>query len=495
MRIWKKARIRVKRPPVDVRALRSRRRPMSDRRRRQLDELGVRKLRYLWALPVLALLIALAATLRTPPRTVAQPRPLEGALINPLMGWALDARAQEDWAGTLVYAQLSWKDFEPEEDRYDFERFERENQLDKWWAEDKRLVLRFVSDVPGAEDHRDIPDWLYERMDGAGTRYDTPAGRGFSPDYGHPVFMARHLKAMRALGERYNGNDRVAYIEVGSLGHDGTWWVDREHGVEPLPLTGVVSDYLWHYTLFFPDTMLLMRRPYQESEMLGSGLYNTRLGDEDATWDWLNMIRFGGYDDQVDVDTIGREDFWKQGPSGAHLASGVNLEWTLTEGLSKLERQLSESHADYVAGLTGQTALSEQARAGLERATQSMGYRLWVLHASWPSQTRPDYRLAVDALVRNDGVAPMVRSWPVELSLLREGEVAAREITGLDTRQLMPGETPVRLSISLPLELAPGQYQLALAILDPATGLPAVKLAMEGGRADLRYVLGEVKVR
>src|SRR6185369_11287068 len=63
-------------------------------------------------------------------------------ILNPLMGWA-------PWASlktvtqphTLVYADLTWRDFEPREGVYDFAGFEQREQFVRWRHEGQRVVF------------------------------------------------------------------------------------------------------------------------------------------------------------------------------------------------------------------------------------------------------------------------------------------------------------------------------------------------------------------
>ena len=101
---------------------------------------------------------------------------------NPLMGFAPDADSEHLPADvTLVYLDITWREWEPQPGVFDRETVAAENQLDRWRAEGKHVVLRFVCDVPGEEPHRDIPDWLYEQC--GGQDYDTEYGKGCSPRY------------------------------------------------------------------------------------------------------------------------------------------------------------------------------------------------------------------------------------------------------------------------------------------------------------------------
>lgn len=72
----------------------------------------------------------------------------------------------------------------------------------------------------------DIPEWLYEKTDQAGTWYDVEFGKGFSPDYNKEQFIAYHRKAVEAMGEHWGQDGLISYIELGDLGHWGEWHVN-----------------------------------------------------------------------------------------------------------------------------------------------------------------------------------------------------------------------------------------------------------------------------
>ena len=270
--------------------------------------------------------------------------------------------------------------------------------------------------------------------------------------------------------------------------------MDRAEGVDPLPLSDIVTEYVWHYTRAFPNTRLLMSRPFSEAHLLGLGLYNDNLGDEDKSWEWLDFVRFGGYDDQLSAMLRPMEDFWKQGASVAHLDRGQDQAGLLREKDEQILRQIKEGHLSIVAGLDPALFSDPELKEALDRAAQSMGYRLWVLNAKWPRNLRAGYRLRVETLWRNDGSAPMYENWPVELSLVRDGEVVVKRNTDLKTCELLPGERERLISLDIPSDLEEGGYTLCVAILDPETGQPGVRLAMEGAREDGRYEMGQVEI-
>jgi hypothetical protein len=67
--------------------------------------------------------------------------------------------------------------------------------------------------------------------------------------------------------------------------------------------------------------------------------------------------------------------------------------------------------------------------------------------------------------------------------------------TAADIRKWLPGDAVYEDSVFLPADLPLGEYELSLAILDPQTGQPKVKLAIEGLGADGWYPMGKIQVQ
>ena len=340
----------------------------------------------------------------------------------------------------------------------------------------------------------DIPDWLYEAMgERAGAYYENDRGYGFSPNYTHRYLMERHQMAIGALGARYDGHPGVAFVELGSLGHDGSWTVEGVDGEWDMPPSNDLRSWVWAYTSAFDEIPLLASAPYQPVRLTGIGVYNDALGDEQATWDWLDMLEYGGYDNLSGAELRGMGDFYRWTPIGAHIADSIDQQALFGKDASRLVRALRESHTTYVSGVQA-TDLDPSMRYAQSLAQLTMGYRLWVREASWPCTLRAGYRLSTELVVNNDGSQAFSQPWPVELSLLRGDEVVYRQNTRLDVRRFETGSTSVSAQIELPTELPAGSFLLALAIIDPYDGQPAVDLAMDAPKVGLRSVLGDILV-
>ena len=226
-------------------------------------------------------------------------------LHNPYCGFAPMADDENEVGdNTLVYVEVTWKEWEPEKGVYDTASLRQKYHLDRWQAEGKKIVLRFVCDLPGEEAHRDIPDWLYD-VTKDGTDYTSTYGKGYSPDYTNEVLITEHAKAIQALGNYFDQEERTAYVELGSLGHWGEWHVDTTAGIAKFPSEATAARYVEPYLQAFTAAKLMMRRPFSFVSQYGMGLYNDMTGDEDDTNEWLDWIANGGtYEEPVSPYTL-----------------------------------------------------------------------------------------------------------------------------------------------------------------------------------------------
>ncbi|WP_025698985.1 beta-galactosidase, partial [Paenibacillus forsythiae] len=201
---------------------------------------------------------------RKPVMAVRYPVETGAVLHNPYTGFTADARDPDHVLQpvTLVHANLSWRELEPEPGAYDFEGLEETFHFQYWKEQGVRFVLRVVLDYPREDRHLDIPDWLYKETGEKGRWYDLPYGKGFSPDYSSPVLIASHRKLIEALALRYGNDPAVAFIQLGSIGHWGEWHtMNSGTGRIPFPARSITDQYIEPYVQYFSGKPLLMRRP------------------------------------------------------------------------------------------------------------------------------------------------------------------------------------------------------------------------------------------
>jgi len=422
-------------------------------------------------------------------------RPISGPITNPLMGWAPWATiAESQQPHTLVYADLTWREFEPRPGVYDFDAFEKKHQFDRWRAENKRVVFRFICDKPGAEKHMDIPDWLFDAIHGSGDRYNNAYGQGFSPDYTHPQLIQFHKKAIQALGDRYGKDDFFAYIELGSLGHWGEWHIKVDSGIRRLPPEKIRDIYVIHYIEAFPNTFLLMRRPFTIARQYRLGLYNDMTGSFESTNEWLNWIAKGGeYDQTAEMNALApMPNAWWTAPVGGEQASNMSNDELYRKNVDQTIALLEKSHTTFIGPNSPyEMDHSRSLQSGYDRVLERIGYRIYIKQVQMPWSIHIGKKINISVTFANDGVAPMYYNWPAKFYLYNEnGKISKIYPAELDLRKILPGKA-YKISFSLPLDrLKQGTYTVGFAIMDPKTNQPAVKLAMENPRNDRIQELG-----
>lgn len=408
---------------------------------------------------------------------------------NPLMGYAPCA-----WNETvsddisLLYMDITWAELEPEEGQYNWVQIDKENQLSRWREEGKHIVLRFVCDVPGKEKHMDIPEWLYEKMNHAGTWYDVEFGKGFAPDYNNEEMIQYHAKAVEALGEHLGKDGLISYIELGSLGHWGEWHVNYSAGIQRLPNEDVREEYVFPWIEAFPDAMLLMRRPFSHASEYGMGLYNDMAGHPDETEAWLREIENGGDLTQTDEKNAltAMHDFWKAAPVGGELTSSYSMEELLETNLDQTAALIRESHTTFL----GPNIANKQYLQGYYTVLKNMGYRLQISEASLSNRIKGT---KLTMTWENDGTAPFYKDWPVWVYVTDEnGDTIEKKQIEMNLSSILPGEsvkTEICLETKRLVDLAGKKYNISIGVEDPMTGKDALRLAIECKYIDGRNFL------
>ena len=175
-----------------------------------------------------------------------QPAASAEPLEEPGVGFAPWANSDEaeGMNTSLVYVELKWADWEPERGVYDTEYVNEEFRLEEYRAQNRQVVFRFVCDEPTEVEHMDIPQWLYDEINGDGDWYSTSYGKGFSPNYANETIIEAHKNAITALGAQY-GKDNF-YISF-SGGRDScvlsalTQMALGDEDARPVSRSGIVA--------------------------------------------------------------------------------------------------------------------------------------------------------------------------------------------------------------------------------------------------------------
>lgn len=409
------------------------------------------------------------------PRAIAPDAP---EIPNPLRGqyrWIGNPPDPADWPAPDVYYrdEIQWgKQVEKQRGSYDFSAFDR--GLAEAASRGGMFSFRVMAACPGCGGIL-APEYV-ERQSGG------------QPDWNSESFLSGYADLMKALGARYDGDPRLAFVDVGGY---GSWGEYHVYDLDGETISRENSKRLVKSVLdAFPRTYVLMMTP--NPDYLRDALaLSPRIGIRvDCVGD--DGMR-GSKIDEV-PEALER---WRTAPWVGEWCGGSDAPDQYALGLAQVRKYhiTSLSSANFPA-TTAEMSASE--RANFERANKATGYRL-VLDAMTIGPAVAGAPLAVTTRWSNVGVGPAYLPWQtiVELRDPRTGAVAVAWPSRVDLGRLLPtGSKPARVqdAFALPPTLAPGPYDVHVRVVSPGGYLQPLNLAIDGRGPDGSYRLGTVQV-
>ncbi len=455
------------------------------------------KISYLLILFITIPLLSSCAYLSTSSNSTTDyyPQKIETSFANPLMGWAPSAEyTRYEQPHTLVYANLYWNELEPTEGNYDWGYIEKKYNFDYWKSKNVKIIFRVILDYPSDTAILNIPDWLYEKINGDGTWYDIPYGKGFSPNYDNEILISYHQKLIQELANRYNQSSQIAFIALGSLGHWGEWHTYEEDDFKiPFVSEDNSKRYIEHYTSAFTNKSLLLRTPNSASLTHSFGLFNDVFGSEEDTEQFLEWIEEGYIHYQFNTYQPSMIDFWLTKPSGGEFANGNSgIQYLTKQTIKSTLEQIKNSHITFIGpNCPANQPLGGDLQTYFDQALSTMGYR-FTLHKTsiLPDEINPK-KLMITIELENEGIAPIYENWPVQLFLINSSNQII-ETYDLDVSIMnwTPGKHTIQTEISLKKSV--NNLTLGIAILDPATNQPAIRFANDDEIIPFVYKIGNI---
>ncbi len=425
-------------------------------------------------------------------------------VLNPYIGYAPSADSITLCEkASLVYLNIFWSELEPEEGVFNWEKIEETHNLQRWRAEGKHLVLRFVCDNPGTGEHMDIPSWLYEKT-GDGEMYDIEYGKGYCPDYNNETFIEAHGKAVKEIADHFRDDDFLAYVELGSLGHWGEWHTYYFAGLPKMPLTDVREKYVEHYVKNFDYCKLLMRRTFAELPE-GAGVFNDMAGISHDTSIWLRWIEEGGlYSETGEENGLKAvPNIWEKAPVGGEFSSSVPISTMLGKDFDQTAELLQKSHMSFLGPMVPYIKRENlEFYESADKMARNLGYRYRVKELEIKKPFGSSEATATIKMT-NDGVAPVYFDYTpcLYLSIPENPDsysdvlnndgfgAAGSDFEGMyrfemdiDLKSLFQNEI-AEYNLKLPKELLKLKgVEIYAGIENSASGLPEIMLDMEGDR-------------
>ena len=458
------------------------------------------------------LLLVLAATAAFAQETVTiRPKEIDDVLVNPGIGFMTFQRfngdalnegvkwtegypiAYQEFKGSLenkdhpatsiAYFRIYWKFVEPERGKYNWEMLDKVVRAAH--ARKQTLMLRIAP--YGTTADNDVPDW-YRAMMGV----EAPEKLGekkWRTDPEDPRYAKFFGAMVRAVGARYDGHPDFESVDLSIVGAWG-------EGAGANQLSQVTRQALVDaYLDAFRKTPLVMLLTDAATNKYG-------LSKRDVGWRVDCLGDMGGFSNPLwshmqdmypqGIINFGMQDAWQKAP--------VSLEvcWVMQHWLNKgwdVDYIIDQSLKWHISSFNSKSsAVPERWRANVDRWLKKMGYRFVLRKFTYPAWVKADSKLAFTTWWENKGVAPCYKQFPFALRL----KSAARTkvlVTDADIRRWLPGDSLYDDGVFIPADMPAGEYEVAVAIVDPDSREPKVRLAIAGAAADGWYPMGRIQVR
>ena len=421
-----------------------------------------------------------------------------------------------------VMVDWDWAHLEPKENEYDWAALHA--AIEYWAARGKQFIVRlWVTSDPGwktdASPISVIPQWLWDKglkyleYQVSGTNDISNPMKQRQPDYLDPSYEEIYLPALKRLLEAFASRyDKpatpVIFMQVVGYGD----WVDFD---------AWFLKFRWPdekvKNLFFARLVNLFADTFHHIQLL-----QTYMGDWDKSSDW-SMERFL-HDQALDLsiskntglmDTgfiVARgttpwtrrmvERYWQTLPfAGEGWAyeeiKDVGTYGTIEENVDVVLQYHTNFYHFYSYAQSYRRMIRDD-QAVIEKGLRSggLGYRLVLASASWPKELPAGHLLLINQEWMNRNIGRLYIHHPLKVCLLdAQGDEKFSALDwDIDVTKWVKGESYPRTSvIQLPQKLAPGGYEVRIALTD-STGTPRIKLAMEGLDSSGRYKLGAIRI-
>jgi len=414
-----------------------------------------------------------------------------GDAINPGLGWSEEGPvvklgppfgAVDFPRSSISYCRWFWETLEPEQGKVRWEILDE--ALRQARAHHQALAIRLM---PYDQKHP-LPEWFQKSGARRANQATDKDGQIWQPDFADPLYMKYWGALVAEAGTRYDGHPDLDSVDISSVGYWGEGWSDYMPALE---LQKKLVD-IWLEA--FKRTPLLMN--FDEEHALAYGTQRGAGWRLDCWGDmrvvsgahWCHMLDF--YPQQI--VRAGIQDVWQRSPvsletcwvPGGWKQKGYDLDYILAQAL--------RWHVSSVN--IKSSAIPPEWKTAFDEFQKKMGYRFILRRIEFPPLVQPGTMPMIHMWWLNAGVAPVYRSYDLTLELRSSADRAEIKLP-VDVRKWLPGDAVFDGTIYMPESLKPGNYRLRMALLDPRTGQPAIKLAIEGLQSDGWYDLAPIEVR
>lgn len=413
-----------------------------------------------------------------------------------------------------IYIRFDWADVEKEKGVYDWSCIDE--IMNKW----KGLKFSFrpcTYETGFYNDDNAVPMWL-TKIEGAGKIfrcYFNSEGRWlgdsqgdaymvkdentieknyFEPYYDNEVYLDALEKFMEAFGEKYNGDDRVEYIDVGTFGR----WGEGHSQTTPYSLE-ILKKHVDLHLKYFPDTRIIV------NDDLIRHLKEVDTEQANELADYCLFHGLGIRDDGICVEefcpkhkysTLEQpelfEKYSKLAPVDIELEHYNKISEEFFRNALPYMESLRESHATY-SGFHGYVKpWIEKNRAMTEYLANRLGYWYFITAAEF-MKAKTGVKSVLRLHIANKGYSCAYHKYDLKIMARSGSKTYLLNTESPDNRKWDGGEEYVE-NIILDFAAVPsGKYELSIGMYENDTH---IKLALQQRlmNDDGSYTIDELEV-
>lgn len=416
-----------------------------------------------------------------------------GQAVNPALEWSEvgpveklpQAATKPDFPDTkIAYLRWYWNALEPERGKYRWDILDL--ALEEARAHGQTLAIRLMP----YSNKDPLPAWYASTGARRANKPTDKDGNIWQPDFSDPMYLKLWGDLVAEAGRRYNGNPYLDSVDISSVGYWGEGWSPY------MPAFSYQKALIDIWFDAFPNTTLLMN--FDEPQALtygtsrGAGWRLDCLGDLRVKSDnpYFEPEMLDVYPQQVVRSGI--QDVWQTRPVSLEVCGTVS-EWKRDRfDVNYILEQALRWHVTSVN--LKSSPIPDDWKPQFEAFQKKLGYRLLLRRLEYPKSVTAGAMMPVHMWWLNAGVAPPYTNYPLAVQL-RSSKDSAVITVPVDVRKWLPGDAVFDGSLYVPETLPEGTYDLRVAMLDPRSGQPAVRLAITGRDPDGWYSQGRLQVK
>ena len=402
----------------------------------------LRSFRAWWSTVVLCTAGLAGVTIEAAPaKLLYQPAPVD----NPLRGLVpyASAPAKARFPHSMEFRYFSLRELVAAPGEYDWSALEK--TLREVSSRGNQLIFRVFCEYPGKGVQ--VPAFLIERGLKVTEWRDDEGVLNHTPDYTNEDLRVALVAFIGAMGKKYDGDPRVAFLTAGLLGKWGEW-----HNYPRTELwagKAVQEEIMGALEKSFPRTHVLLRYPAGKQSPLHAANASRPFGYHDDSFGWATLDtgkKEDGWYFEPSLEAAGAAGKWQRLPVGGEIRPELwktSFTGSWHPRAQDFDLCVRRTHVSWLmdSGLFDERfPVDDKRRQNALFQTSHLGYELHLREAEWKGGQ-------LSLVVENLGVAPFYYNWKVELQPI--GVNGIRMTPDWDVRKVLPGR-PVVWQTSIP---------------------------------------------